>query len=226
MARSKAVLLLATGALVLGAFACNSIIGLDEFKRAECAGLHCDGGLEPDVGTFDAGDSGGFEGGNPDAGKGTAAVQWAHFKMPNYDAGDASPPRPPTYTDNGADIVTENVSGLVWRRALVPQASLTEDQAEAACAGLDPGTGPWRLPSRIELVTLIDYGRTGALIDPTHFPNVKNAKLWSSSAVLDYDPATRGTKPSGNYWSVDLGSGLVQPLDATLNAQALCIKGK
>lgn len=225
MARSeRAALVMACALLVPAAFACNSIIGLDEFTRAECAGAHCDGGLEPDVVTEDAGDSGLLEGG-PDAGKGTAPVQWAHFKMPNYDAGDASPPRPPVYTDNGPDIVTESgVSGLIWRRAAL--AASTESEAEANCAALDPATGPWRLPSRIEIVTLIDYGRTGALIDPAHFPSVKNARLWSSSAVLQVDPATNGTKPTGSYWMVDLGTGVVQPLDGTLNAQALCIKGK
>jgi hypothetical protein len=100
-------------------------------------------------------------------------------------------PNPASYTANGDGTVTDNVTGLIWQGTVDP-GSYTQAQAAAYCVSLG---GAWRLPTRIELVSLVDFtvAYPGVMINQTHFPNTPSETFWTSST-------TAGT--SGYAWIV------------------------
>jgi len=206
------------GALALpGVVACNAIIGLSDFKEGECPGARCgDGGL-PDQLAESSVDA------PVDVAvdvKGADPVSWAKWKMPNYDGGAVFLPNPPSYTAAGADIAADNVTGLVWRTSVLPS-DVTVEAAKSACAALDPASGPWRLPKRIELVTLLDYSRTPIRIDTATFKGVKNVRAWTSSEVRPLKNAN-----DAEYWAVNFETGAVEPVRADFELKALCVRAK
>ena len=47
----------------------------------------------------------------------------------------------------------------------------------------------WRLPTRIELVNIVDYGQPSISIEPTYFPNTQALPYWTSSIGGDVTKA-------------------------------------
>jgi hypothetical protein len=218
MVRSRRSLLaVACALLVPAALACNAIIGLDDFKRAECDGFRCDGGGAPDVVVPDGSQP---VDASPDAPRGTDPVSWAQWKMPAWDAGaDATAVGiPPSYSIVDDDVVADDITGLTWRRAVLAT-PMTFAAADAACRALDPASGPWRLPKRIELVSILDYGRPGIKVDPI-FGGVQNLPVWTSSEVRTDFGVT------GTYWTINFGDGTLATTDPGLSATVLCVKAK
>jgi Protein of unknown function (DUF1566) len=91
---------------------------------------------------------------------------------------------PMSYTDNNDGTVTDRITGLMWQKCSVGQddqtcigaaTPSTWDQAQTACGDLNQtvfaGHSDWRLPSKKELITIVDYGVSypGPTIDQT-FP--------------------------------------------------------
>jgi hypothetical protein len=107
---------------------------------------------------------------------------WAEWPMPNGPVDVAAgAPNPEAYTDNGDGTITDNVTGLMWQKA-VPKGTYTWAQAVAYCPTLNlGGHRDWRLPSRIELVSIADFGRVPS-IDSTYFPATPLTYFWSSSS--------------------------------------------
>jgi hypothetical protein len=114
--------------------------------------------------------------------------------MPN--PASATLPNPASYTVEG-DTVKDNVTGLVWQRT-VPTQTYDWAGAKAYCASLSlGGLTEWRLPSRIELVSLVDFTKFDPSIDTTAFPSTPSSVFWSSSPVAVY----------GGAWYVDFHDG-------------------
>jgi hypothetical protein len=87
------------------------------------------------------------------------------------------------YTDNGNGTVTDKVTGLMWQQT-VPAGTYTWEQAKAYCPTLTlAGHSDWRLPTRIELVSIVDFGRRAPAIDTTYFPSTPSNLFWSSSPL-------------------------------------------
>jgi hypothetical protein len=109
---------------------------------------------------------------------------WAQWPMPNGQVDvTAGAPNLASYTDNGNGTVTDNVTGLMWQQA-VPAGTYTWDQAKAYCPTLTlAGHDDWRLPKRIELVSIVDFGRSGPAINTTYFPSTPSSSFWSSSLL-------------------------------------------
>ena len=93
-------------------------------------------------------------------------------------------PNRASYDTSDPNVVVDQVTGLVWARS-VSAVSMSVAEASAACAAsqLD-GQSDWRLPSVVELASIIDVtvptGET--LIDAAAFPNTPAAPFWSSQA--------------------------------------------
>ncbi len=69
----------------------------------------------------------------------------------------------------------------MWERA-VGLGSHTWADANAYCGGLMlAGRNDWRLPTEIELLSLVDYTKSKPAIDPTSFPNTPAGAFWSST---------------------------------------------
>jgi hypothetical protein len=226
MALSRA-LLVTLAMLATGALACDALLGLDAYSDvdgstdsgeaasddASDASMDmttpdggpvvadaADAGDAADVTDGDAGDAppifdGAFDGLPPTA-------YWARWPMPNPDAAiapgaDAMLPNPMSYAGGGDASATavDRVTNLTWSTA----ASAASDYAAAVmkCQQMGPG---WHVPTRIELVSLIDFTQIPT-IDNATFPGTLPGTYWTASMV-PVDAATP------EYWVVDFSSGL------------------
>ena len=219
MARFERVAVAALG--FCAAAACNSIAGLGQFQDVPCepcdTGLPFDGaadgpipeGAAPleaavDTGTDDVADvavdtgidaadtgPGGFtssEGGS------SVDFRWPLWRMPN--GAEAGLPNPASYalvpgTDAGE---FDNITKLSWGNAQTGISQIAT--ATSACGP------PWRLPTRIELVSILDTSRSPVLVNPV-FTSIQRFPYWTSSVT-----------PTGTPWTVDFNSGTVAPTGA------------
>ena len=120
---------------------------------------------------------------------------WAQWPMPNslIDT-NLGAPNPQSYTDNHDGTVTDNVTRLMWQQA-VTATKISWDEAFANCQALTlAGRDDWRLPSLIELMSILDYGGGGSPhIDQVAFPSTTSGTYWSSihtSLLLSFSSAT------------------------------------
>ena len=139
---------------------------------------------------------------------------------------------PRSYSISGAannDVVTDNVTGLIWQRTLpatyagcsggAPAGSTcTWQDAVDYCTELTyDGQTDWRLPTRKELAMLSDYGRYNPAIDTTIFPGTQLGYYWSSSSS------------AGNAvgaWRVSFANGGVSSNYRTDTYYARCVRGE
>ena len=85
--------------------------------------------------------------------------------------------------------------GLEWSETL-PGGRMPWAKADAACKALGEG---WRLPTRRELVSLVDDTRHAPAIDAEVFPDTQSAAYWTST------PAA--WSPSSAAWVVGFCGG-------------------
>lgn len=193
---------LALCAMAALAFACQAIVGLDRFSKVECT-KDCDAGPDASDSGPDAADSGpGFE-----PSEASLAYRWAHWPMPNpkdaevdanlaaYNANTTVP------VDGGLDdatvvegglaveIVVDGVTGLTWTKQSSPN-QLSFAEASSYCAGIARATNwAFRLPTRIELVSILDYTQTPVPIDPD-FGKASEGVFWTQSVALGPNPSS------------------------------------
>ena len=112
---------------------------------------------------------------------------WAEWPVPNGPSdgvGDAG--RIEAYTDNHDGTVTDNVTELVWQQMAPTSNNFTQASAASYCKGLAVGGyQDWRLPSMIELISLVDFGRASPCIDTDYFPGASAAAFWSSTPAAN-----------------------------------------
>jgi hypothetical protein len=111
---------------------------------------------------------------------------WAEWPMPNDQVDvTAGAPNLESYTDNKDGTVTDNITGLMWQQAVSSTTTYTWSQTVAYCPNLAlAGHSDWRLPLRIELVSIVDFGVTsGATINAAYFPSTPASGFWSSSPL-------------------------------------------
>jgi len=125
---------------------------------------------------------------------------WAEWPMPN--PASAGLPNPQSFSAHGEadeEIVTDDVTGLEWQRNGDFNDFVDQQAAIARCEALTlGGFCDWRLPSRIELVSLLDVSHFDPAIDPDAFPTPQLGLFWTSST---YD--------STDGWAVNFSVGAV-----------------
>lgn len=105
---------------------------------------------------------------------------WPLWPMPNPPS--TGLPHPASYDLSTDGIVTDKVTGLIWQRTVDTNGFFLAD-AKAYCANLTlAGFTDWRLPTRIELVSLADF--TLGSNPGTSFPSDGGAWFWTSSLYL------------------------------------------
>ena len=212
--------------------ACNALIGLDPFEKVACT-KNCeaaDGGfdarpMEDAKDQRDASDgdipiefADAAESGTPiPIPEGASPTSWARQKMPNPEGGV----NPYSYTSNSDTSVTDKVTGFVWQdstKTVVPGEDAFA-KARLACATLGDGGTVWRLPTRIELVTLIDLSRAdGGAFHPVFKGILDDHWYWTSSVV-------RPPTLPYHFWAVNFGSGEVSPDAPGAKWGVICVKG-
>ena len=145
---------------------------------------------------------------------GQCFLPWASWPMPN--PASTGLPNPSSYDTGTPGVVKDNVTGLTWQEP-INTAQMTWSQARAYCSSLSlAGAGTWRLPSEIELYSLVDFTvASGATIDGA-FPSTPANWFWSSSPVAG---------SSSNAWNVNFVSGLTHVNDVGNTNQVRCVRG-
>jgi hypothetical protein len=106
---------------------------------------------------------------------------WAEWPMPN--PVDAGAPNPAAYDSATPGVVVDTVTGLMWQAAVDP-GTYDSPSAKAFCKGLSlAGHADWRLPARVELVSLLDFTRHDPAIDANAFPDTPSNGFWTTSPV-------------------------------------------
>lgn len=114
-------------------------------------------------------------------------------------------PHPASYTDLGDGTVKDNVTGLIWQKAVAATQAFAWDTAKNYCASQALAGRTWRLPTRIELLSLVDFTRTSPALNVTAFPGTPGGKYyWTASPWVVSQIAT---KPQYS-WIVNFYEGL------------------
>ena len=129
----------------------------------------------------------------------------------------------PSYArDSSKESVTDNITGLMWQDDEAAE-TVRKNWADAGpyCSN-DVSTGgysDWRLPTRVELGDLANYGRYHPAIS-TEFQNTDSGIYWSSTASLF------GGDYSGNRWIVNFYTGAQADEDETSSYPVRCVRGE
>ena len=154
-----------------------------------------------------------------------ACPAWADWPMPSPPTLTGFPdplslrnlPNPQSYDTSDPDVVLDNVTRLVWQRVVSPDA-MNWFQAASYCDALTVGgRDDWRLPSRIELVSLIDITQSqSGNIDTLAFPN---------SALEGFWTCTPGPAMPTIAWIVDFFNGMSGSQPKLSRMRVRCVAG-
>ncbi len=123
---------------------------------------------------------------------------------------------PPSYTDNGNGTVTDNVTGLVWQKQ-DDATTRTWDNAVTYCSNLPlAGQTGWRVPSEIELISIIDDGVYNPSINTTFFPGTISSQYWSSTTYANN---------ASMAWGMDFGLVYTYGYNKTNSYYVRCVRG-
>ena len=151
--------------------------------------------------------------------------KWPCWHMPNPAASGL--PNPASTTDLGNGAVLDNVTCLVWEKAPDTTQGFWQDNADH-CASLGTssfaGYSDWRLPTRVEMASLVDFARTGDAIDTTAFPKEPSGYYRTGS---DWYETITGQNSSGFSWIYGMSSGFTSNAYAktTSDAYVRCVRG-
>jgi hypothetical protein len=92
------------------------------------------------------------------------------------------------FIDNGDGTITDTGSRLVWEKTK-GTSTYTWAQAKAYCENLTlGGNSDWRLPTRNELQSIVEYTQYNPAINKAFFPDTISTEFWSSTKVTwDYE---------------------------------------
>jgi len=109
------------------------------------------------------------------------------------------------------DGVRDEILDLVWESEAA-SAPVSWEEARARC---EKSGGGARLPSRVELVSLVDYGRDGPAINPSMIsvPTWSTDLYWTTTTAMD------------GVWAVGFVDGSMTSIDRTLAARVRCVVG-
>ena len=112
------------------------------------------------------------------------------------ESGEASPGQDaqydgtqPSFTDNGDNTVTDNVTGLMWQQ--VPdRIGLSWQEAVDYCNSLElAGYDDWRMPTLKELFSISDFSQGWPYLDTTYFDLAglsvsKDEQYWANNYYI------------------------------------------
>lgn len=113
-------------------------------------------------------------------------------------------------------VVIDEITGVSWQRELEPTAGRSWPDADQYCKDLTlAGHDDWRLPTRLELVSIVDFAAFDPAIDATAFPNTPAFGFWSGSLHAD-QPETA--------WLVYFKDGYTSFNQFAYSSQARCVR--
>jgi hypothetical protein len=139
---------------------------------------------------------------------------WADWPMPNPTSSGLTNSQ--AYTLKVDGVVTDSVTQLEWQQSADDELR-TWDEATEYCAALALAGGGFRLPARIELLSLLDFTRANPSIDAVAFPDAPWDKFWSSSRFA-------GTRSSVWLVGFDFGTGFALKSHMNEKHRARCVR--
>jgi hypothetical protein len=107
-------------------------------------------------------------------------------------------PNPESYDTSLADVVLDKVTGLMWQGTTITT-GMYWPAARAYCSNLSrSGHDDWRLPSLVELVSIVDFSRTNPAVDSTAFSSAVGGTVWTSTPIVG---------SPGEAWYVSFNTG-------------------
>lgn len=197
----------------LGLAACETVRG----EEAPGTGVSSGGGTGGTGGT----DAGAMPAGSDAASDGPAEpkVSEAGFLsdggcvIPNPSASGL--PNAAAYDTSIDGLVTDWMTGLMWHKAASGSTN-THASAMTYCKNSKVGLyTDWRLPTVIELVSLVDFTAVSPSIDASAFPGTASNLFWTSTVVAG--------RPS-NAWYVNFAQGNTSFLDVTVGNLVRCVR--
>jgi hypothetical protein len=113
---------------------------------------------------------------------------------------------PPSLTDNLNGTVTDNLTGLTWEQktAANEQTTFTYSEAINYCENLNlGGHDDWRVPTRKEYSTILNFGRVSPALDIAYFPYYTSDYVYYWTASPYYPDITR-------VWTVLISFGTIE----------------
>jgi hypothetical protein len=114
---------------------------------------------------------------------------------------------PPNLTDNGDGTVTDNLTGLVWEQqtAVNEQLVYTYSNAVSYCDNLSiGGQSDWRVPTRKEYSTVLNFGRVSPALDIAYFP------YYNSGTGVYYWTVSPFYPDLTKVWTVQIAFGTLE----------------
>jgi hypothetical protein len=111
--------------------------------------------------------------------------RWA-WPMPNSPSRGL--PNERSYDLSSDEVVVDLVTGLAWQRRVDERDYHSWAEAEQVCSALElGGYDDWRLPTRLELVSLLALDFLDPSIDGNAFPDTPSDWFWTSTESADSD---------------------------------------
>jgi cysteine-rich repeat protein len=139
--------------------------------------------------------------------------EWAQWPMPNSPGSGL--PNEASYDVQTAGVVRDLVTQLVWQRE-APDEFYDWEEAKEYCGALElGGWRDWRLPSRVELMSIVDLERDEPAIDDSVFQGPLSDFYWSSSPVAG---------DASDAWYVDFLYGSTSSYDVSNTNRVRCVR--
>lgn len=118
-------------------------------------------------------------------------------------------PNEASYTDNGDGTVTDDITGLMWQ-AEQPGGSFTFEAGIQYCEDLElAGQSDWRLPTRIEMISVEDVTQSGAKWSSDAFPGAQGGFHHSGSDWILTITQTGAGAGRDFAWAFNMSDGIL-----------------
>jgi len=135
-------------------------------------------------------------------------LEWAAWNVPS------PAPASSAYRADPLTVVSD-ATKLVWQKA-VPAQKLAWAGAKTYCEGLSlDGRAGWRLPTAVELQSIVHYGRINPSIAVGAFPDTPWEEFWT---------ATKKSSSASQAWYVSFVSGWVAPDRVAAAKRVRCVR--
>jgi hypothetical protein len=140
--------------------------------------------------------------------------------MPNPTG--AGLPNPASYTDNGDGTVRDNVTCLTWQKT-VSTTTYTVAEGRAYCATLGAG---WRMATRIEMTSIMDYTQTGVKISGQAFPGSPSG-FYKTGSEWVLTTRQQGAGAGTDFgWAFNFADGITSNArSAAMRDRVRCVRG-
>lgn len=125
------------------------------------------------------------------------------------------------FLDNGDNTITDTNTGLMWQKATLATTQNWEG-AILACEALSLSDfNDWRLPSKAELMSIVDYSKYNPVVDAKF--TTENNYYWTSTTYAKADEGS--TTTFSKAWAVKFEDGTVEGMPKTDKYYVRAVRG-